>query len=83
MKQLIAACCLLLSCLALAESGQFAVIGDIPYSIYERQKMPLMLKEIADQHPAFIVHASSSHFKSLPDCDCIDVAQKGRLFTLI
>jgi hypothetical protein len=53
---------LLLAGVAQAETWRFALIGDTPYSDYERQQLPLMLRDIAEQHPAFIVHAGD--FKS-------------------
>ena len=40
-----------------AETWRFAVIGDTPYSDYERRELPIMLEKIAEQHAAFIVHA--------------------------
>jgi Calcineurin-like phosphoesterase len=49
--------CLLLAGTAHAETWRFALIGDAPYSDYERRELPLMLGEIAEQHPAFVVHA--------------------------
>lgn len=39
------------------ESWRFAVIGDTPYSDYERHQLPAMLHAIDEAHPAFIVHA--------------------------
>lgn len=40
-----------------AETWRFTVIGDTPYSDYERRELPIMLEKIAEQHPAFIIHA--------------------------
>ena len=40
-----------------AETWRFAVIGDTPYSAYERSELPRMLDDIADEHPGLIVHA--------------------------
>jgi len=57
MKTLLAACCLLLAATAQAETWKFAVIGDVPYSDYERRKMPSLLRLIEDEQPEFIVHA--------------------------
>lgn len=48
---------LLLALSARAESWPFAVIGDTPYSNHERRELPIMLQKIAEEHPAFIVHA--------------------------
>ncbi len=47
----------LLACSVQAETWRFAVIGDTPYSDYERSELPRMLEDIADEHPSFIVHA--------------------------
>ncbi len=47
---------LLVAVAAHAESWTFAVIGDTPYSDRERRELPLLLGEIANEHPAFIVH---------------------------
>jgi hypothetical protein len=40
-----------------AETWRFAVIGDTPYSAYERSELPRMLDDIAAEHPGLIVHA--------------------------
>lgn len=45
-----------------AETWRFALIGDTPYNAHERRELPLMLGDIADQHPAFIIHVGD--FKS-------------------
>ena len=56
MRRLLAAVALLVAVAAHAESWSFAVIGDTPYSDRERRELPALLEEIADEHPAFIVH---------------------------
>ncbi|MBK7677240.1 MAG: metallophosphoesterase [Candidatus Accumulibacter sp.] len=53
---------LLLAWAAEAETWRFAVIGDTPYSDYERRELPRMLNDIAAEHPSLIVHAGD--FKS-------------------
>ncbi len=40
-----------------AETWRFAVIGDVPYNSYEERQLPVMLDDIAAEHPQFIVHA--------------------------
>lgn len=57
MKRLIAALFILINGQAYAETWRFAVLGDIPYSPYERREMPRLLEDIAAEHPEFIVHA--------------------------
>ena len=49
---------LLLVCCALshAETWQFGLIGDVPYTEYERNEMPRLLDTMADKKLAFIVH---------------------------
>ncbi len=54
-------CALLAGPLA-AETWRFAVIGDTPYSDYERRQIVPMLADIAEAHVAFIVHVGD--FKS-------------------
>jgi hypothetical protein len=39
-----------------AETWRFAVIGDVPYSSYEREQLPHMLDAIADSNVEFITH---------------------------
>lgn len=48
---------LLLACPLLAETFSFAVIGDVPYSEFERRHLPKMLEEIGRTEAAFIVHS--------------------------
>jgi len=42
--------------LASAETWRFALIGDTPYSDYERAEVPKMLEAIADRHVDFLAH---------------------------
>jgi hypothetical protein len=65
MKRLLAALGVLIALVALsaqAETWRFVLIGDTPYSDYERRELPLMLEDIAAEHPDFIVHIGD--FKS-------------------
>jgi Calcineurin-like phosphoesterase len=48
---------LLMALAVQAETWSFAVIGDTPYSDYERRELPIMLQNLAEEHPAFVVHA--------------------------
>lgn len=64
MNRLVAALLLLTASLAHAETWRFAVIGDVPYSRYERNEMPRMLTNIAAEHPEFIVHAGDIKLSS-------------------
>ena len=58
LRQLVAtASAVLLAGTVHAETWRFAVIGDTPYSDYERRELPRMFDEIAAEHAAFIVHA--------------------------
>lgn len=57
MKVLATVVGLLIAFAVQAETWRFAVIGDTPYSDYERRELPIMLEKIAEEHPAFIVHA--------------------------
>jgi hypothetical protein len=47
---------------AQAETWRFALIGDTPYSDYERAELPKMLSAIAERHVEFIAHIGD--FKS-------------------
>lgn len=40
----------------LAETFTFALLGDTPYSDYERRELPKMLAAIGEEKPAFAVH---------------------------
>ncbi len=57
MKRLLAVLGLLIAFGAHAETWNFALIGDTPYSDYERRELPLMMHAIAEEHPSFIAHA--------------------------
>ena len=77
MKQLFTALLLgAMSALAQAESWQFAVIGDTPYSNRERKEFPVLLREIEAANPAFILHAGD--FKGSSD-ECDDGIFRDRL----
>ncbi len=39
-----------------AEVYRFGLIGDVPYSDYERRELPRMLEAIADSHVDFVAH---------------------------
>ena len=56
MKRWLAGVCLCLAALTHGETGQFAVIGDVPYSARERHELPRMLEAIADTNVALIAH---------------------------
>lgn len=65
--------------LATAESRRFALIGDTPYSDYERSELPKMLEAIADSHVDFVVHIGD--FKHGGDrCDDRVFEDRYRLF---
>ena len=71
MKRLLAALAVLIACGAQAESWRFVVIGDTPYSDHERRELPLMLDDIAEEHPAFIVHVGDFKKSSDPCSDAL------------
>lgn len=54
-----------------AETWRFAVIGDTPYSVTERRELPLMLDDIADEHPAFVVHVGDFKQSREPCSDAL------------
>lgn len=56
MKFWLAAALLLLNAAAQAEIYRFALIGDVPYSAYERRELPKMLDAIADSQVAMVAH---------------------------
>ena len=64
MNRLVAALFLLTTGLVHAETWRFAVIGDVPYSRYERNEMPQLLENIAAEHPEFIIHAGDIKLSS-------------------
>lgn len=56
-KSVLTAACLWLCCTAAnAEVWRFALIGDTPYSSFERTELPLMLENIAASGNALVVH---------------------------
>lgn len=57
MKRRLAAVGLLIALGAQAETWNFALIGDTPYSDYERRELPMMMHAIAAEYPSFIIHA--------------------------
>lgn len=56
MKIWLAAILLLLCNAAQSEVWRFAVIGDVPYSDFERQQLPSMLSAIAASKASFVAH---------------------------
>lgn len=62
-----------------AETWHFGLIGDVPYSDYERRELPLMLERIADCQVEFIAHVGD--FKSgIERCDDSLFADRHQLF---
>jgi hypothetical protein len=57
MKRLLLLFAALIAGAAHAETWRFALIGDTPYSDYERRELPRMLDAIAAENLDFIVHA--------------------------
>lgn len=55
--------------LAQGETWRFAVIGDIPYSDYERRETPRLLDLIAAEHPELIVHVGDIKHSNDPCSD--------------
>lgn len=62
--------------LAGAETWRFALIGDVPYSDYERAELPKMLDDIAERHVEFVAHIGD--FKNGKD-RCDDAVFEDRL----
>lgn len=56
MKRLLALLALLLAQAAHGETWRVALIGDTPYSDYERRELPVMLGEIAATQPDLTIH---------------------------
>ena len=56
MKRWLCSACLCIASLAQAETWQFALIGDVPYSRHERRELPRMLEAIAESSAAFVAH---------------------------
>ena len=62
-----------------AETWRVGLIGDVPYSDYERRELPLMLNTIADNNVDFIAHIGD--FKHGKDrCDDTLFADRFQLF---
>jgi len=55
-RHVLAAFLLAVSMLAHAETWHFGLLGDTPYSPYERRELPRMLNRINDSQVAFIAH---------------------------
>ena len=68
-RRLLATLLVLIAGFAQAETWRFAVIGDIPYSAYERREMPRLLELIASEHPELILHAGDIKLSSDPCTD--------------
>lgn len=56
MKPWLALCGALLTLAAQAETWRFALIGDTPYSSYERREFPRLLDAIGDSNVEFVAH---------------------------
>ncbi|MEO8410657.1 MAG: hypothetical protein ABI478_08795 [Propionivibrio sp.] len=71
LKRISGAACLawLVATGAHAAPPSFAVIGDTPYSDFERRELPHLLDLIADDLPAFIIHAGDIKKSSAPCSD--------------
>ena len=54
-----------------ADTWRFAVIGDTPYSKYERKHLPEMLEKVADGLPAFVIHIGDIKNSSQPCTDAL------------
>ncbi|MFC5301366.1 metallophosphoesterase family protein [Azospira restricta] len=75
MKRLAVLFLALAAAAAHAETWRFALIGDTPYSDYERQELPAMIDAVAAEHVDFIVHAGD--FKHSKDA-CSDALFEDR-----
>lgn len=72
---LLIACCGLVE----AETFSFGLIGDVPYSDYERRELPKMIEAIADSQVVFIAHIGDiKHGKDR--CDDAVFADRYQLF---
>lgn len=64
---------------AQAETWRFGLIGDVPYSDYERRELPRMIEAMADSHVDFIAHIGDiKHGKDR--CDDSLFADRYQLF---
>lgn len=65
--------------LATAETFQFGLVGDTPYSDYEREQLPRMLDAVADAGMQFVIHVGD--FKhGQGRCDDAVFADRQQLF---
>ncbi|AXS79928.1 hypothetical protein [Dechloromonas sp. HYN0024] len=64
---------------ATAETWRFALIGDTPYTAYERAELPKMLEAIADHHVEFVAHVGDFKNGQTP-CDDQRFADRQQLF---
>lgn len=79
MRRWLAALLLGWSLLAGAETWHFGLIGDVPYSDYERRELPHMLERIADSQVGFVAHIGD--IKNGKDrCDDSVFADRYQLF---
>ena len=53
---------LLLAGTVQAEQRRFVLIGDTPYSDYERHAFPHMMADINDEAPDFVIHVGDFKF---------------------
>jgi len=56
---------------ATAETWRFALIGDTPYSDYERRQLPGMLAEIAGEHVDLVIHVGDIKHSRDPCSDAV------------
>ena len=79
MKAWLATLLIAASTFAHAEVWRFGLIGDVPYSDYERRELPRMLDSIADSEVAFVAHIGDfKHGKER--CDDSVFADRYQLF---
>lgn len=64
---------------AQAETWRFALIGDTPYSDYERRELPRMIEAIAAEHVDFIAHVGDIKHSNAPCSDAL-FEDRRRLF---
>lgn len=62
-----------------AAADHFALIGDTPYSDYERRELPRLLAAVGDTLPAFVIHAGDIKGGSSP-CSNALFADRRTLF---
>jgi hypothetical protein len=61
----------LCSGLALAQPVPFGLFGDTPYSAWERATLPVLMAEMAQTQPAFVVHVGDFKSGSEPCSDAL------------